>query len=151
MARGVNKVILIGNLGKDPEVRYTFNNKAICNVVLATTESRKDKETNERYERTEWHRLVFFGRLAEIAKQWLRKGSQVYIEGRLQTRKWQDQAGNERHTTEIVVSEMNRLGSQGGSHYSHEHKDDHSHKQFTDDDGNVADNNHGNFKDDIIF
>ena len=111
MARGVNKAILIGNLGQDPEVRYTPSGAAVCNVPMATTESWKDRESGERREKTEWHRLVFFGRLAEITAEYLRKGSQAYVEGRLQTRKWQDQSGNDRYTTEVVVSEMHILGN----------------------------------------
>ncbi len=114
MARGVNKAILIGNLGQDPEVRYTPSGSAVCNVPLATTESWKDRESGERRERTEWHRLVFFGRLAEITAEYMRKGSQAYVEGRMQTRKWQDQSGNDRYTTEVVVSEMHILGNRGG-------------------------------------
>ena len=115
MARGVNKVILIGNLGNDPETRYTAGGAAVANVSLATTDSWKDKETGEQQDRTEWHRLVFFGRLAEIVSEYLHKGSQIYIEGRLQTRKWQDKDGNDRYTTEIVASEMQMLGGRGGS------------------------------------
>ena len=119
MARGVNKAILIGNLGQDPEVRHTPSGSSVCNVSLATTESWKDRESGERREKTEWHRLVFFGRLAEITAEYLRKGSQAYVEGRLQTRKWQDQSGNDRYTTEVVVSEMHILGNRGNntSHY----------------------------------
>ena len=115
MTRGVNKAILIGNLGQDPEVRYTPNGSAVCNVSLATTESWKDKQSNERQESTEWHRLVFFGKLAEITGEYLRKGSQIYAEGRLQTRKWQDRSGNDRSTTEIIVSEMHILGSRNSA------------------------------------
>jgi len=114
MARGVNKVILIGNLGRDPEVRYSPNGQAVANVTLATSESWKDKNTGDKQERTEWHRVVFFGRLAEIAGEYLKKGSQVYVEGRLQTRKWQDKDGNERYTTEVVAAEMQMLGSREG-------------------------------------
>lgn len=114
MARGVNKVILIGNLGRDPEVRYTPNGNAIANLTMATTESWKDKTTGEKQEKTEWHRVVFFGRLAEIVGEYLKKGSQVFIEGRLQTRKWQDKDGNDRYTTEIVATEMQMLGSRSG-------------------------------------
>ena len=119
MARGVNKAILIGNLGQDPEVRYTPSGAAVCNIPLATTESWKDKETQERQESTEWHRLVFFGRLAEITGEYLRKGSQIYAEGRLQTRKWQDKSGNDRYTTEIIVSEMHILGSRANNAARH--------------------------------
>jgi len=115
MARGLNKVMLIGNLGADPEMRYTAKGSAIANVNIATAESWRDRETNEQQERTEWHRVVFFDRLAEIAGEYLRKGSQVYVEGRLQTRKWQDKDGNDRYTTEIVVREMHMLGSRSGS------------------------------------
>jgi len=115
MARGINKVILIGNLGRDPEVRYSPNGQAIANVTLATSESWKDKNTGDKQEKTEWHRVVFFGRLAEIAGEYLKKGSQVYVEGRLQTRKWQDKDGNDKYTTEIVANEMQMLGSRGGA------------------------------------
>jgi single-strand DNA-binding protein len=115
MARGVNKVILIGNLGNDPDIRYTAGGAAVANISLATAESWRDKESGEQQERTEWHRIVFFGRLAEIVGEYLRKGSQVYVEGRLQTRKWQDKEGNDRYTTEIVANEMQMLGSRGGS------------------------------------
>jgi len=111
----VNKAILVGNLGRDPEVRYSANGSAIANVTLATTDSWKDRQTGERQERTEWHRVVFFGRLAEIAAEYLKKGSQVYVEGRLQTRKWQDQSGTDRYTTEVVVNDMQMLGSRGGA------------------------------------
>jgi single-strand DNA-binding protein len=114
MARGINKVILIGNLGKDPEVRYMANGGAVCNVTLATTESWKDKQTGEQKDRTEWHNIVFYRRLAEIAGEYLRKGSQVYVEGKLQTRKWQDKNGNDRYTTEIIANEMQMLGGRGG-------------------------------------
>ena len=114
MARGVNKVILIGNLGKDPEVRYSPNGGAIANVTIATSESWKDKNTGEQQEKTEWHRVVFFNRLAEIVGEYLKKGSKIYVEGRLQTRKWQDQQGQDRYTTEIVAGEMQMLDSRGG-------------------------------------
>ncbi|OGI47808.1 MAG: single-stranded DNA-binding protein [Candidatus Muproteobacteria bacterium RIFCSPHIGHO2_01_FULL_65_16] len=115
MARGVNKVILVGNLGKDPEVRYSPNGQAVANVTLATSESWKDKNTGDKQEKTEWHRIVFFGRLAEIAGEYLKKGSQIYVEGRLQTRKWQDKEGRDRYTTEIVAGEMQMLGSRSGA------------------------------------
>jgi len=114
MARGVNKVILVGNLGKDPEVRYSPSGSAMANVTLATTESWKDKQTGEKQEKTEWHRVVFFNRLAEIVGEYLKKGSQVYVEGRLQTRKWQGQDGQDRYTTEIVANEMQMLGGRAG-------------------------------------
>lgn len=114
MARGVNKVILVGNLGADPETKYTAGGAAITNIRVATSESWRDKQTGENQERTEWHRIVFFNRLAEIAGEYLRKGSQVYIEGKLQTRKWQDQSGQDRYSTEIVANEMQMLGSREG-------------------------------------
>ena len=113
MARGINKVIIVGNLGQDPEVRYTQAGSAIVNISVATSESWTDKQSGQRQERTEWHRIVFFNRLAEIAAEYLRKGSQVYIEGALRTRKWQDQQGQDRYTTEIVASEMQMLDSRG--------------------------------------
>jgi single-strand DNA-binding protein len=113
MARGINKVILIGNLGADPEVRYMPSGGAVTNVTVATSESWKDKQTGEQQDRTEWHRVVFFNRLAEIAGEYLRKGSKVFIEGSLRTRKWQDQAGVERYTTEIVAAEMQMLDGKG--------------------------------------
>ena len=113
MARGVNKVILVGNLGNDPEVRYANNGAAIANLSIATSESWKDKNTGEQQEKTEWHRVVMFNRLGEIAGEYLRKGSKVYIEGKLQTRKWQDQSGADRYSTEIVASEMQMLDSRG--------------------------------------
>ena len=115
MARGINKVILIGNLGADPETRYSAGGSAVTNVRLATNETWKDRQSGEQQERTEWHRVVFFGRLAEIAAEYLRKGSTVYVEGRLQTRKWQGQDGQDRFTTEIVANEMQMLGGRGGA------------------------------------
>lgn len=116
-SRGVNKVILVGNLGQDPEVRYMPNGGAVANITLATSESWRDKQTGETKEKTEWHRVVLFGKLAEVAGEYLRKGSQVYIEGALQTRKWQDQGGQERYTTEVVVNvggTMQMLGGRQG-------------------------------------
>ncbi|HQY28192.1 MAG TPA: single-stranded DNA-binding protein [Burkholderiaceae bacterium] len=110
----VNKVILIGNLGRDPETRYAPNGGAICNITLATSRTRTDKASGEKREETEWHRVVFFDRLAEIAGEYLKKGRSVYVEGRLQTRKWQDKDGQERYTTEIVATEMQMLGSREG-------------------------------------
>ena len=115
MSRGVNKVILLGNLGRDPEIRYSASGGAIANVTLATSEQWKDKATGEPREATEWHRVVFFGRLAEIINQYLGKGSQIYVEGKLQTRKWQDREGRERYTTEIVAHEMQMLGGSESS------------------------------------
>ena len=115
MARGINKVILIGNLGADPETRYMPSGGAVANIRIATSESWKDKNTGEQQERTEWHNVAFFGRLAEIAGEYLRKGSQVYVEGRLRTRKWQDRDGNDRYTTEVIANEMQMLGGRPGS------------------------------------
>ena len=114
MARGINKVILIGNLGRDPETRYTQGGAAVTNLRIATAESWKDRQTGEQQERTEWHSVVCFARLGEIAGEYLRKGSKVYIEGRLQTRKWQDKEGHDRYSTEIVANEMQMLDSRGG-------------------------------------
>ena len=114
MARGINKVIIVGNLGNDPDTRYMPSGGAVTNLSVATSESWKDKQTGEQKERTEWHKVAMFGRLAEIAAEYLRKGSQVYIEGRLRTRKWQDRDGNDRYTTEIIADEMQMLGGRGG-------------------------------------
>ena len=114
MARGINKVILVGNLGADPETRYMPSGSAVTNLSVATSESWKDKQTGEQKERTEWHKVAMFNRLAEIAAEYLRKGSQVYIEGKLRTRKWQDRDGNDRWTTEIIADEMQMLGGRGG-------------------------------------
>ena len=114
MARGINKVILIGHLGADPETRAMPSGMTVANLRLATTESWKDKQSGEQQERTEWHNVALFGRLGEIAAEYLRKGSQVYIEGRLRTRKWQDKEGRDRYTTEIVANEMQMLGGRGG-------------------------------------
>ena len=118
----VNKVILVGNLGRDPETRYAPSGDAICNVALATTDTWKDKGTGEKKEQTEWHRVVFFGKLAEIAGQYLKKGSQVYIEGSIRTRKWTDKDGQERYTTEIRGDEMKMLGGKPNSTNVHEQK-----------------------------
>ncbi len=115
MARGINKIILVGNLGADPDTRYMPSGSAVTNIRVATTESWKDKNTGDQQERTEWHSVAFFGRLAEIAAEYLRKGSQVYIEGKLRTRKWQDRDGNDRWSTEVVANEMQMLGSRPGS------------------------------------
>ncbi|KDM92815.1 single-stranded DNA-binding protein [Photobacterium galatheae] len=118
-SRGVNKVILVGNLGNDPEIRYMPNGNAVANITIATSETWRDKATGEQREKTEWHRVALFGKLAEVAGEYLRKGSQVYIEGQLQTRKWQDQSGQDRYTTEVVVQGFNGVmqmlgGRQGG-------------------------------------
>jgi len=115
MARGINKVILVGNLGKDPEAKFMPNGNAVTNITIATSETWKDKQSGQQQERTEWHRVVFFNRLAEIAGEYLKKGSKVYLEGSLRTRKWQAQDGQDRYTTEIVANEMQMLDSRGGS------------------------------------
>jgi single-strand DNA-binding protein len=115
MARGINKVIIVGNLGGDPETRYMPSGSAVTNLTVATNESWKDKQTGEQKDRTEWHKVAMFNRLAEIAAEYLRKGSQVYIEGKLRTRKWQDKNGQDRWTTEIIADEMQMLGGRGGS------------------------------------
>jgi single-strand DNA-binding protein len=115
MARGINKVILVGNLGQDPETRYMPSGGAVTNISVATSESWKDKQSGEQKDRTEWHRVAMFNRLAEIAAEYLRKGSQVYIEGKIRTRKWQDKDGNDRYTTEIIADEMQMLGGRGGN------------------------------------
>jgi single-strand DNA-binding protein len=114
MARGVNKVIIVGNCGKDPETRYMPSGGAVTNITVATSEQWTDKQSGQKQERTEWHNIVFFNRLAEIAGEYLRKGSQIYVEGSLRTRKWQDKSGNDRYTTEIVGNEMQMLGSRSG-------------------------------------
>lgn len=115
MARGINKVIIVGNVGGDPETRYMPSGSAVTNLTIATNETWKDKQTGEKKERTEWHRVAMFNRLAEIAAEYLRKGSQVYIEGKIRTRKWKDKEGQDRYTTEIVADEMQMLGGRGGA------------------------------------
>lgn len=114
MARGINKVILIGNLGADPDTRYMPSGKAVTNIRVATSESWKDKQTGDTQERTEWHSIVMYDKLGEIAAEYLRKGSQVYLEGKLRTRKWQDKEGKDRYTTEIIADQMQMLGGRGG-------------------------------------
>ena len=113
-SKGVNKAILIGNLGKDPEVKYLPSGSAVCNFSVATSESWKDKQTGQQQEKTEWHNISMFGKLAEIAGEYLRKGSKVYLEGSIQTRKWQDKEGNDRYTTDIKANQMQMLDSKGG-------------------------------------
>jgi single-strand DNA-binding protein len=115
MARGINKVILVGNLGADPETRYMPSGKAVTNIRIATSESWTDRQSGDKQERTEWHRVVLFDKLGEISAEYLRKGSQVYIEGSLRTRKWQDKEGKDQYTTEIVAREMQMLGGRGGA------------------------------------
>ncbi|HJL56189.1 MAG: single-stranded DNA-binding protein [Pseudomonadales bacterium] len=151
MARGVNKAIIVGNLGRDPEVRYSANGNAIANVTIATTESWKDRQSGERQEKTEWHRVVFFSRLAEIAGEYLKKGSQVYIEGRLQTRKWEDRDGNERYTTEIVANEMQMLGGRGGGDSQGGSPPDYSQAEAAPASGSGSGGQDGDFDDDIPF
>lgn len=123
-SRGINKVILVGNLGQDPEVRYMPNGSAVANFIVATSESWKDKQTGETRDRTEWHRVVVFGKLAEIAGEYIKKGTQVYLEGQLQTRKWQDQTGNDRYTTEVVINPIGGTLQILGSRNSNENFDD---------------------------
>lgn len=147
MSRGVNRVILIGNLGKGPEVRYMPNGGAVANLTIATSETWKDKQSGQNQERTEWHRVVMFNRLSEIAGEYLKKGSQVYIEGKLQTRKWQDQSGQDRYTTEIVANEMQMLGGRGSGAQAHSHGD--HQQQATDSQSNNA--GFDDFDDDTPF
>ena len=143
MARGVNKVIIVGNLGADPDTKSMPSGNMVANFSVATSESWNDRDTGERQEKTEWHRVVFFGRLAEIADQYLRKGSQVYVEGKLQTRKWEDRDGNERWTTEIVGNQLQMLGERmnSGSSQSNNMDQSTSKSNFNDDE----------FDDDIPF
>jgi single-strand DNA-binding protein len=115
MSRGVNKAIIVGTLGQDPDVKHTASGSSVVNISVATNESWKDKTTGQQVEKTEWHRIVIFGKLAEIAAQYLKKGSQAYFEGKIQTRKWQDQTGNDKYTTEIVANEMQMLGGKSES------------------------------------
>ena len=152
MARGVNKAIVVGNLGRDPEVRYTANGSAMANITVATTESWKDKQSGERQERTEWHRVVFFGRLAEIAEEYLKKGSQVYIEGSIRTRKWKDQNDQDRWTTEIIGNDMQMLGSRTGANYSEPNSESpRSDASGLTDNDQAAKTNDPNLDDDIPF
>ena len=134
MSRGVNKVILVGNLGQKPEMRYTATQSAVANISIATTESWKDKESGEMRDKTEWHRVVYFGKLAEIVEKYLDKGSSVYIEGKLQTRKWQDKSGADRWTTENVGSELTMLGSRASNSNSAQSSSNESESPFPQDD-----------------
>ena len=134
MARGVNKVILVGNLGQKPEMRYTATQAAVANISIATTESWKDKESGEMRDKTEWHRVVYFGKLAEIVEKYLDKGSSVYIEGKLQTRKWQDKSGADRWTTEIVGNELTMLGSRAANSNNASMQSNESESPFPQDD-----------------
>ena len=131
MSRGLNKVMLIGNLGADPEIRYTAAGAPVANVSLATAESWRDKDSGELREKTEWHRVVFFGKVAETIEKYVSKGSQIFIEGKLQTRKWQDKEGNDRYTTEIVASEMRMLGKRGENMTSTDRDNDPVNKENT--------------------
>lgn len=151
-SRGVNKVILVGNLGNDPEVRYMPNGNAVANVSLATSDSWKDKNTGEQQERTEWHRVVFFNRLAEIVEQYVKKGSKIYVEGRLQTRSW-EQDGVKRYTTEIVANEMQMLDSRGstGSDFGESQPSAQRPAQSKPAQSGGAPQNFDNFDDDIPF
>lgn len=148
MARGVNKVILIGNLGQDPEVRYMPNGNAVANVTIATSESWKDKNTGQQVDKTEWHRVIFFRRLAEIAGEYLKKGSKVYIEGKLQTRKWQDKNGVDHWTTEVIANEMQMLDSRGTGSAPAQQKDNQASAQAA---SAAPAPNANDFDDDIPF
>ena len=145
MSRGVNKVILVGNLGQKPEMRYTATQTAVANLSIATTESWKDKESGENRDKTEWHRVVFFGSLAEIAEKYLDKGSSVYVEGKIQTRKWQDKDGNDRYTTEVLGNQLTMLGTRSSSDSSNQ-TDNSSSTPFPD-----VDSGEGLSDDDIPF
>jgi single-strand DNA-binding protein len=149
MARGVNKVILVGNLGVAPEVRYTPSGTAVANVSVATSSSWRDKQSGDMVDKTEWHRVVFFGRLAEIVGEYLNKGSKIYLEGSLRTRKWQDKNGMDRYTTEIVASEMHMLDSKAGATAMASNDHSESHQSF--DSKPAAGGSAGNFDDDIPF
>ena len=150
MAKGINKVIIVGNCGQDPEVKFSANGSAIANLTVATTEAWKDKQTGQKQEKTEWHRIVFFNRLAEVVGEYVKKGSKVYIEGKLQTRKWQDQSGADRYSTEIVAHEMQMLDSREGGGQQ-------SNQQHNQQNNNRPQNNqnqapqHDSFDDDIPF
>ena len=148
MARGVNKVILVGTLGQDPDTRYTPSNAAVANLSIATNESWKDKQTGEQKEKTEWHRVVMFNRLAEIATEYLRKGSQVYIEGKIQTRKWEDKDGNDRYTTEIVANEMQMLGGRSAGNTGSSSMNSNSSEEISSQKNNQENDD---FDDDIPF
>ena len=145
MSRGVNKVILVGNLGQKPDMKYTQSNTAVANLSLATSESWKDKDSGDLKTKTEWHRVVYIGKLAEIAEQYLDKGSKVYVEGKLQTRKWQDQAGNDRYTTEVLGNQLTMLGTRSSSDSSNQ-TDNSSSTPFPD-----VDSGEGLSDDDIPF
>lgn len=151
MARGINKVIIIGNIGADPEVRYLPSGSAVANISVATSESWKDKQTGEKQERTEWHRIVLFNRLGEIAGEYLRKGSKVYIEGRLQTRKWQDKSGQDRYTTEIVANDMQMLDSRGGGSGDYSAPPSQASANTSNKSGSTTPVEAGDFDDDIPF
>jgi single-strand DNA-binding protein len=153
MARGINKVILVGNLGADPDTRYMPSGKAVTNIRIATSESWKDKQTGDQQERTEWHTVVLFDKLGEIAAEYLRKGSQVYIEGSLRTRKWQDKEGKDRYSTEIVARDMQMLGGRGGAGGGGERGEARSSARPTGEDRAPApvSNDPGEFDDDIPF
>lgn len=151
MSNGINKVILIGNLGKEPEVRYMPNGGAVANLSIATSESWKDKQTGEKKEKTEWHRVVFFNRLGEIAGEYLKKGSKIYLEGKLQTRKWQDDAGNDRYTTEIVGNVLQMLGSSGSTPTNDATQKPQSSSNVNNPNGSSASDKFDDFDDDIPF
>jgi single-strand DNA-binding protein len=152
MARGINKVILVGNLGADPDTRYMPSGKAVTNIRIATSESWKDKQTGDQQERTEWHTVVLFDKLGEIAAEYLRKGSQVYIEGSLRTRKWQDKEGKDRYSTEIVARDMQMLGGRGGGGGGGERSEARSSRPAGEERAAApVSNDSGEFDDDIPF
>jgi single-strand DNA-binding protein len=155
MARGINKVILVGNLGADPDTRYMPSGKAVTNIRVATSESWKDRQTGDMQERTEWHSIVMYDKLGEIAAEYLRKGSQVYIEGKIRTRKWQDKEGKDRYTTEIIADQMQMLGGRGGAGASTEPREQRNPaRQAPAEDRSTApvdDAGGGEFDDDIPF
>jgi single-strand DNA-binding protein len=154
MARGVNKVILIGNLGQDPEIRYTPSGSAVANITLATSSAWRDKQSGELQERTEWHRVIFFNRLAEIVSEYLRKGSKVFIEGSLRTRKWQDKNGTDRYTTEIIANEMQMLDSRNSQYGNNNQQSQSNDQSSSSSSANTETANNSapdNFEDDIPF
>ncbi len=153
MARGINKVILVGNLGADPDTRYMPSGKAVTNIRLATSESWKDKQTGDMQERAEWHSIVMYDKLGEIAAEYLRKGSQVYIEGKIRTRKWQDKEGKDRYTTEIIADQMQMLGGRGGGGASSEPRSSSRQAPASEERSAapVEDSGGGEFDDDIPF
>lgn len=151
MARGINKVILVGNLGREPETRFTPDGLAVTNLAVATSEGWKDKNTGQMQERTEWHRVVLYSRLAEVASEYLKKGSKIYIEGKLRTNKWQDKSGNDRYTTEIIASEMQMLDGRGAGANNGGYAPSQSNNQSASNNQHQPEMASDNFDDDIPF